>query len=82
MKLPLEINGLGMQREVLHTKKGIRYQYPYDEFWQLAAEKNAEVICNSDAHSPSDVIRNALAARKYAEKFGFTPVFQLKTNAL
>ena len=82
MKLPLEINGLGMQREVLHTKKGIRYQYPYDEFWQLAAEKNAGVICNSDAHSPSDVIRNALAASEYAEKFGFTPVFQLKTNAL
>lgn len=82
MKLPLEINGLGVQREVLHTKKGIRYQYPYDEFWQLAAEKNAEVICNSDAHSPSDVIRNALAASEYAEKFGFTPVFQLKTNAL
>lgn len=74
MNLPLEINGNGLQRSVMQTKNGVRYQYPYDEFWEIAARKNAAVICNSDAHRPADVIQNARTAYEYALRFGFTPL--------
>ncbi|MDE5897711.1 MAG: histidinol-phosphatase [Treponemataceae bacterium] len=72
--VPLEVNGLGMQRPRLSTKDGSRYQYPYKEFWQLAAERGAQVVCSSDAHAPADVVKNALAARQYAAEFGFVPI--------
>lgn len=76
MNLPLEINGNGLQRSVLNTKRGVRYQYPYDEFWEIAARKNAAVICSSDAHCPADVMQNAISAYTYARRFCFTPVEQ------
>ncbi|MGL4987210.1 MAG: histidinol-phosphatase, partial [Treponemataceae bacterium] len=68
----LEVNGLGMARPKIQTSKGLRYQYPVDDFWLLAKEKGAKVICNSDAHIPSDVIKNAQNARDYAQKLGLT----------
>jgi len=72
--LPLEVNGLGMSRTCNETKRGVRYQYPYREFWQMAAERGAKVICNADAHAPEDVIAAARNARKFAEDLGITPV--------
>lgn len=72
--LPVEINGLGMTRIKNQTKNGIRFQYPYDEFWQMVAESKAKVICNSDAHNPKNVIADARLAREYAKKFGITPI--------
>jgi histidinol-phosphatase (PHP family) len=72
--MPVEINGLGMNRPMNMTKNGMRYQYPYDEFWELAAEKRVKVICNADAHDPHDVIASAWQARQYAEKFGLLPI--------
>jgi len=72
--LPIEVNGYGLIKPPVMTERGERYQYPVDEFWQLAVEKGASVICNSDAHAPEVVVKNALNARKYAERFGITPV--------
>ena len=73
LNLPLEINGLGMCRKVNQTNRGIRYAYPYQEFWELAAEMGIKkVYCNADAHHPEDVIFNAWKARDYALRFGFT----------
>ncbi|MCQ2610226.1 MAG: histidinol-phosphatase [Treponema sp.] len=71
--LPLEINGLGLHRGLRDTSKGKRYNYPYDEFWQLVAQKGdkAKIICNSDSHESAHVIQNARNAREYADKFGF-----------
>lgn len=74
LNLPLEINGLGSTREPLRTERGMRYQYPYVEFWELAAQKGARVICSSDAHAPEHVILNAWRARDFALRFGFTPL--------
>jgi histidinol-phosphatase (PHP family) len=72
--LPVEINGLGMTRTKIQTKNGIRFQYPYDEFWQMVADSKAKVICNSDAHNPKNVIADARLAREYAKRFGITPL--------
>ncbi|MCM1322131.1 MAG: hypothetical protein NC041_06400 [Bacteroides sp.] len=80
--IPLEINGLGMTRTPNSTARGIRYAYPVDEFWILAAAKGARIICNSDAHAPQDVLKNAANARQYARSLNlpvheFLPVHQL-----
>lgn len=71
LNLPLEINGLGMNRALSDTKRGMRYAYPYLEFWEMVAQSDAKVICNSDAHNPKDVIFNAWRARDFASRFGF-----------
>jgi histidinol-phosphatase (PHP family) len=72
--LPVEVNGLGMARIPNRTKRGMRYQYPYDEFWQMAAERGAKVLCNADAHDPENVITAARKARAFAAGFGIVPV--------
>ena len=71
LKLPLEINGLGMSRPASDTRRGMRYAYPYVEFWELAADAGIPVFCNSDAHDPNDVLFNAWKARDFAARFGF-----------
>lgn len=68
--IPLEVNGLGMKRPSIFPSCGERHQYPYLEFWQMVKEKGARCICNSDAHRPQDVIRDALQARHFAESVG------------
>lgn len=73
--LPIEINGLGMRRAPNMTRRGQRFQYPYEEFWQMAArDRRVKVLCNSDAHDPADVIRNARGARAFAERLGIVPL--------
>lgn len=72
--LPVEINGLGMSRPQNMTTRGLRFQYPYDEFWLMAASRGVKVICNADAHDPADVIKGAAHAREYAARFGITPL--------
>ena len=68
--LPLEVNGQGMQKPMMKTEKGLRYQYPFDEFWFLAKEKGARIIANSDAHQPMDVILGAKKAKEFANNLG------------
>ncbi|MGL4982727.1 MAG: histidinol-phosphatase [Treponemataceae bacterium] len=70
--VPLEINGLGLARQKIETPKGLRYQYPVDDFWLMAKEKGAKIICNSDAHIPADIIKNAQNARNYANSLGLS----------
>ena len=77
LNLPMEINGLGLSREPNSTSRGIRYQYPYVEFWELVAEKKLTVVCNSDAHKPEHVRFNAWKARDFAGRFGLTPLENL-----
>lgn len=72
--LPLEVNGLGMKRHTILTRLGERYQYPYLEFWQMAKEKGAKVVCNSDAHNPNDVIEWAMHARQFAKQLGLNVI--------
>jgi histidinol-phosphatase (PHP family) len=72
--LPLEINGLGLIKQKVRSRRGLVRQYPVDEFWKLVAQSNVQVICNADAHDPLDVICNARKARDYAARFGITPM--------
>lgn len=74
MSVPVEVNGLGIHRGIIKTSRGERYNYPYDEFWQLVAESNVKVICDSDAHQCEHVIANARRSREFASKFGLTPI--------
>jgi len=71
--LPVEINGNGMLRGKIMTRNGMRYMYPYDEFWDMAAERNLTVICSSDAHVPENVIKAAAMARDFAGVHGIIP---------
>ena len=79
LDIPIEINGLGMSRTPIETSRGIRYPYPYQEFWECAAQTNVRVICNSDAHKSQDVIFNAWKARDFAGRFGLAPIATLET---
>jgi histidinol-phosphatase (PHP family) len=73
-KMPLEINGYGLIKPKVSSVAGKRYQYPVDEFWRMAAEKGADVICNSDAHTPDYVMQGVRNARAYAAQFSFSPL--------
>lgn len=78
LDIPLEINGLGTERIPNNTSRGMRYQYPVIEFWELAAQEGIKVICNADAHNPQDVIFNAWKARDFASRFNFKPIENLQ----
>ena len=71
--LPLEVNGYGLAKMPNETSRGLRFQYPYREFWEIVAERGLPVICDSDAHSPDLVIKNAANARQYALDIGIKP---------
>ncbi len=82
LQLPIEINGLGIVREACSTSRGMRYGYPYVEFWEMVAERGGiQVICNSDAHDPHDVLMNAWRSRDFASRFGLKPLEKLELNS-
>lgn len=74
LNMPLEINGLGLKRPQIQTNIGIRYQYPFMEFWEMVADSKVKVICNSDAHSPKDILENIKLAQKFAEELNLKPI--------
>ena len=53
MDIPLELNGFGIAKGKIQTEEGLRYRYPWDNFWQLVSTyPKAKVVINSDAHYP------------------------------
>ncbi|MBF0289289.1 MAG: histidinol-phosphatase [SAR324 cluster bacterium] len=72
LRIPLEINGLGMRRGKVNTPQGKRNPYPWLPFWEMAADYDIEVVINSDAHRPKDIIGNMQEAAEIAEKFKLT----------
>ena len=75
--IPIEINGLGMERGVINSNVGERHPYPFLEFWQTVSKTNVKVICNSDAHKPYQVIQNVKKAHEFAKEVGITPIASL-----
>ncbi|MBF0196738.1 MAG: histidinol-phosphatase [Planctomycetes bacterium] len=67
LNVPLEINGLGFRRSPVGLIGEKRYPYPLASFWELAAQYNISVFCNSDAHNPEDVGKNIQDAINIAE---------------
>lgn len=74
MDLPMEINGLGLQRPLVRGDSGLRHPYPVREFWEMAAVSGARIICNSDAHRSEDVISSCRDAYAFAAEMGIEPV--------
>jgi histidinol-phosphatase (PHP family) len=68
--MPLEINGYGLQKPKVETPEGIRPMYPWNRFWELAAEYDIEVVVNSDAHKPENVVCGMAEALSIAERYG------------
>jgi histidinol-phosphatase (PHP family) len=75
--LSLEINGYGLRKPYVSSADGYRPQYPFDRFWELAAEYRATVIVNSDAHRPRDVGASLGEAREIAARWGLSVAEEL-----
>ncbi len=74
MRLPMEVNGLGLNRAPIRGDHGYRSPYPVREFWEMAAGRGAIIIFNADAHRPQDVLLPAVAAREFARSCGIEPL--------
>lgn len=69
LKMPLEINGYGLRKPEIQTPKGMRRKYPLHKFWELASAYDIQVIANSDAHKPQDIIANIEEAYAIADAY-------------
>ena len=54
--VPLEINVSGFRKRFVQSKDGMRPMYPWKPFWEVAFEFDVEVLVNSDAHRPEDIV--------------------------
>lgn len=75
-KMPLEINAYGLRKVLITDADGVkRHRYPKKEFWELAAEiGGVEVVCNSDAHTPSAIWRAVPENLAWAAELGLPVV--------
>ena len=72
LHIPLEINGYGLNKPTIHTKRGKRRQYPLIDFWQLSKEYPIKIVANSDAHRPKDVASQVRHAHLFATSENLT----------
>lgn len=83
LNIPIEINGAGSLSEKI-VRDGVEETgYPAIAFWEIAREKGATIICNSDAHRAEHVIYGASSAHKFAQNLkievvDFLPILQAK----
>lgn len=68
--IPLEINANGMRRGTFSVDGIERYRYPWEPFWELAAEAGATVVIGSDAHQPEHLILQYKECEDLARRFG------------
>ncbi len=74
----LEYNANGFRREQICYPDGLRYQYPHDGFWQMAAKAPVRVIVGSDCHDPKYVWDDAVElAYEKLQTLGINPVCDL-----
>jgi len=72
LQIPLEINGYGLRKPKISTPEGNRCMYPWLPFWELASEYEIEVIVNSDAHQPDDIVGKMQEAAEIGSQFGLS----------
>ena len=70
LNMPLEINGYGLIKSKVRRNYGEDYQYPVEVFWKRAAQKNARIICNADAHQIEQVVAGVQNGIHYAKDLG------------
>ncbi len=68
-KIPLEINGYGLRKKMVDTPEGKRHVYPLLPFWEKAAAYDIEVVYNSDAHKPENVLSSLDGCSEIADRF-------------
>ena len=83
LNIPIEINGAGSLSSKIIRDGVEETGYPCIAFWELAQEKKATIICNSDAHCKQDVLYGASSAHSFAKKHhievtDFLPLLQKK----
>ncbi len=71
--MPIEINGYGTLKKTVNRNGKSEYGYPAREFWEIARDMKARVICNSDAHFPEHTVLGCLRAYEFAETLGIVP---------
>ena len=76
--LPMEINGLGLRKSMVRGDNGMRPPYPVREFWEMAADRGACIVCNSDAHRIEDALCGAREALSFAESIGVQTIDAVK----
>ena len=85
LNIPIEINGAGSLAPKIIRDGREECGYPAIAFWEIARDKRATIICNSDAHDPKNVIYGAYSARQFAKKLDievkdFLPMLQSKLS--
>ena len=77
--VPLEINAYGIRKQPITAADGlVRKRYPIKQFWELVAETGGiEVVCSSDAHTPSALWRAMPEILSWADELGL-PVINEK----
>ncbi|MGP1438288.1 MAG: histidinol-phosphatase [Treponema sp.] len=74
LNIPIEINGVGCLAPTIIRDGVEEHGYPAIAFWEIARDKGATIICNSDAHDPKNVLYGAQSARQFAKKLGIEVV--------
>lgn len=87
LNIPIEINGAGSLAEKIMRDGKEECGYPALAFWEIARDKGASIICNSDAHCAENVLHGARSARDFAKTLGiavvdFLPILQKKLKKL
>lgn len=68
LDIPLEFNANGIRRGLKETPAGPRYNYPRQEFWEIAKEHGVKVLINSDCHKVEELDDKSMQlARKLAK---------------
>lgn len=70
LDIPIEINGYGTIKPNIIRNGKIEHQYPVTDFWIMAHDMGARIICNSDAHYPNHTISSYIKALQFAENLG------------
>ena len=82
LSIPLEINGYGLRKALITTETEHRAVYPLLPFWELASNYKVKAICNSDAHSPTDVVSSISECRAIADSFGIEIIDDIRPGHL
>ena len=72
--LPLEINANGVRKGLIKDGDIMRYRYPWRPFWEIAGEYGAKVLCNSDAHTPAELLLKVDACHEFAAELGLNVI--------
>lgn len=70
LNMPIEINGYGTLKKKIMRKGRTEHIYPVRDFWKLARDMGARIICNSDAHYPEHTLMACQNAIDFAEELG------------